>query len=101
MTSLTKAHKQKLRETQLRNISELPDRECILCKKIYNPTAFHQRFCCDTCRYNYMLIKEAKNKRPKYTCQFCNKTTQLNFSPIDNINKLKNFKCSHCGKKRK
>jgi len=99
---MKEAHKQRLREAQLRNISKLPNRECLYCKKKYKPTAFHQRFCCSECHYVYMyaLVKKARNKFPKYTCQFCNKTIQLNFNPINNSNKFKNFKCPYCNEKR-
>lgn len=81
----------------------------ILCKGCgddFKPHFRNQTFCKTQCRIDYtnenrkelygVHPMKYENKFPKWTCEDCNTTIQLDFHPIKQPQKLKELKCKKC-----
>lgn len=74
--------------------------KCDYCGKKYNLYFFFQRFCKQKCRERWWN-KQRKRKYPKFRCPKCGFVNQLNFYPLKNPEKWKDWKCKKCNLKIK
>jgi len=81
---------------------------CVVCGKEFEARAYNQVCCSYNClrERNRQMVKEKyweKKKKegfPKFHCPYCHKYMQLDFSPLVEFERWKNFVCPFCGYKQ-
>ncbi len=81
----------------MKNTYKYEDRNCLFCWKEYSPKKKWQKFCNKECAYWHLKeqrkIEKTKKTNPSFSCPKCWRLRLLDFDPLKNYSKWKNFKC--------
>lgn len=73
---------------------------CTNCRKMYRSVDINwSKFCSTECRRSTIFKNEQYKEYtmfPKWRCAKCKAEQQLDFSPLNNLAKIKGIKCESC-----